>query len=91
MGNVCERYIDAKGWLECGVILGALQTFSRRQHFCFMDSDLALGLDVTLEGAHRVFVRSALSGLSQWNSFVEMPKELGMDVSIPLESQRSIC
>lgn len=44
-----------------------------------MDGGLSIGRDETLVDVRREFVLSALSGLSQWESYVEIPKELTMD------------
>lgn len=45
---VCECDVDAERCLPFGFLLGALEIFSLRQSFCFVDSDLLQGQDRTL-------------------------------------------
>lgn len=51
VGDICEGYAVDGGWLPCWAPLGALKTFSYRQHFCFIDKDLWRGRDETLVAA----------------------------------------
>lgn len=64
-GSICEHYAHGEGWLPCGVPLGALKSFPWRQHFCFMNSDLLGGREVTLFAAREAFLVLALTGLSR--------------------------
>lgn len=80
MGNICERYANVDGWLRCGVLLNALETFSWRQHYCVIESNPSRGRNETLVAARQAFVMSGLSGLSSWGPFTEDPKEFGLDV-----------
>lgn len=81
VGSVCGHYVDVDGWLPCGVLLRALATFFCMQPFCTDDEDLPWGRYGSLAEARRLFMVSALSGLSRWKSSVGVPKELGMDVT----------
>lgn len=91
LGDVCNLFIDTESWLSCEVLLGALETFSWRQHFCFMGNDLWRGRDRALVEVCGAFVVSTLSGSSQWKLFVAIARELGMDAFQNRTQDEKVC